>query len=216
MTKPILYSSVRSPHCLKVAIFLHEKGIVFDRVEIDLPAKEQKTPEYLVINPLGLVPAYQDDYGYHQDSLLIMHYLEWRYPELSLFPSREHLPEVLTWIEKSSSAYRDVSHHLYWQLIEPPIGGTDWKRVNELKEQGNQLLDDLENLLSDKNYLFGAFGVVDIAFIPWIYGYNRFDMLDKAKYPTVVEWVDRITSRESFIANYQKVGRSFKPHKTTS
>jgi len=84
--RPILYGSVRSPHCFKVSLVLAEKGIDVDRVEIDLPAREQKTPAYLAINPLGQVPVYRDDRGVHIDSLVIMRHLDERHPEPRLFP----------------------------------------------------------------------------------------------------------------------------------
>lgn len=61
----ILYSSARSPHCFKVSMVLYEKQLSFERIEINLVTKEQKTPEYLRINPLGQVPVYQDDQGVH-------------------------------------------------------------------------------------------------------------------------------------------------------
>jgi len=208
--KSTLYSSVRSPHCLKVAIFLDEKGIAFKRVEIDLTAKQQKTPAYLRINPYGLVPAYVDDYGPHPDSLAIMHYLEWRYPSPRLFPADDALPTALQWIERSGAAYRDVSHHLYWQLIEPPANGTDHDRVADLIAQGHRLLVELEALLDGQRYLFDTFGVVDIAFIPWVYGYRRFDgLLDRARFPQVDAWVERVSARASFQRNYDQVGIPF-------
>lgn len=49
--RPTLFSSRRSPHCFKVSIALHEKGVRFDRVEIDLRTREQKTAAYLALNP---------------------------------------------------------------------------------------------------------------------------------------------------------------------
>jgi len=206
----ILYSSTRSPHCLKAAMFLHEKGIEFKRVEIDLPKKEQKTPEYLRINPLGLVPAYEDDWGIHADSLLIMHYLEGRYPTPALFPKEpQAYKEGLQWIEQSSGPYRDVSHHLYWQLIEPPAAGTHWQRVSELKAQGMELLETLDMRLQKSEYVMGSFGVVDIALFPWVQGYRRFDLPPKGEFAAVVDWVERIMQRPSFKANYQQPGRPF-------
>jgi glutathione S-transferase len=205
-----LYSSIRSPHCLKVAMFLHEKGVPFERIEIDLPANEQRTPAYLRVNPFGLVPAYVDDYGPHPDSLAIMHYLEWRYPQPVLFPPADQLAEALHWINRSSMDYRNVSHHLYWQLIEPPDDGPNAKQVEALMTEGKRLLDELETLLGDRDYLFGDFGVVDIAFIPWVHGYRRFEgLLVSEEFPGVDAWVDRISKRASFQQNHQQIGIPF-------
>jgi glutathione S-transferase len=40
-----------------VALVLAEKQIPFEHVLIDLKAKEQKTPEFLAMNPFGQVPV---------------------------------------------------------------------------------------------------------------------------------------------------------------
>ncbi len=210
MKKSILYSSTRSPHCLKVAIFLQEKGVPFERTEINLPAKEQRTPEYLAINPLGLVPAYEDGNGIHCDSLVIMQYLEAEYPNPPLFPTdSERLEEALDWIEFSSDQVRDVSHHLYWQVIEPPADGVDNERVAELKQDGMSILHRLENELSQQPYMLGDFSVVDIALLPWIYGYQRFDFPFAEQFPKVLDWLTRLINRPSFQDNYHKQGRPF-------
>ena len=63
MSKAILFSSISSPHCFKVSMILEEKGVAFERVEINLSEKEQKSTEYLELNPRGQVPAYKDDQG---------------------------------------------------------------------------------------------------------------------------------------------------------
>lgn len=210
MPKSILYSSIRSPHCLKVAIFLTEKGIPFDRVEIDLPARQQKTPEFLAINPAGQVPVYVDGEGVHADSLQIMRYLDERYPEPWLFPTEPVLLQpVLDWINLSSGRVRDVSHELYWQLIEPPVDGTDWAVVNALKGEGMAILSKLEVALIGNPFICGGFGAADISLLPWIHGYGRFDLPEAGTMPNVEGWLKRMTARASFGENYQVVGRAF-------
>ena len=210
MKKSILYSSTRSPHCLKVAIFLHEKGVPFERVEINLPAKEQRTPEYLAINPLGLVPAYEDDNGIHCDSQTIMEYLEKEYPTPALFPKNNILHQLaLNWIAYSNREARDVSHNLYWQLIEPPADGADSQRVAELKQDGMTILQRLETELSNKPFMLGDLSVVDIALLPWIHGYQRFDFPFAEQFPQVLDWLTRLTNRPSFQDNFHKQGRPF-------
>ena len=210
MKPSILYSSIRSPHCLKVAIFLHEKGITFERVEIDLQAKEQRTAQYLAINPLGLVPVYTDDEGIHCDSLVIMQYLDKSYPNPRLFPEDpKQLRIVMEWIELSNTVIRDVSHHLYWQLIEPPRTGTDWDKVAKLKHEGMKLLARLEEILIKQPYVANSMSAADIALLPWIHGYQRFDLLQENQFPQVNTWVKSLSSRPSFTSNYHKTGRPF-------
>jgi glutathione S-transferase len=103
MSDATLFSSVRSPHCFKVSIVLEEKRVRFERVEIDLPARQQKTPEYLAIQPRGQVPAYLDDAGAHLDSLDVMLHLEARHPEPRTVPADPAQRDaMLAWSVRSS------------------------------------------------------------------------------------------------------------------
>lgn len=212
MSTPVLYSSVRSPHCFKVSMFLHERGVTFDRVEIDLPAKQQRTPTYLAINPLGQVPVYRDEQGVHIDSLVIMRYVDERQPGPTLFPvDPAELEDTLAWIELSSTAMRDVSHHLYWLVVEPPEGGADPVEVQRLRAQGMELLDRVEAALASRPWLGGdRMGAADVAVFSWLYGYARFDLPSTwDHHPHLRAWLDTLAARPSFAASYRQVGRPF-------
>jgi glutathione S-transferase len=209
---PILYSSERSPHCFKVSLVLHEKSVAFDRVEIDLRAKQQRTPAFLAINPLGQVPVYEDDAGVHIDSLVIMRYLDERFPTPRLFPAgREALDEVLAWIDLSSTAMRDVSHHLYWQTIEPPLEGGDPDTISRLKAEGMALLERVESALErGGGWLVGSLSAADLAVFAWLYGYRRFDLPPSWNdFGHLRAWLDTLERRPSCAASYAQRGRPF-------
>ncbi|MDF1524068.1 MAG: glutathione S-transferase family protein [Trueperaceae bacterium] len=211
--RPVLFSSARSPHCFKVSLVLHEKGVDFERVEIDLPAREQKTPAFLALNPLGQVPVYADEAGVHVDSLVIMRHLDRQHPEPSLFPAdATALADALAWIELSSTAMRDVSHHLYWQLIEPPEAGPDPARVATLKAEGLTLLARVEAALDagDGWLVGGSLGAADLSVFAWLYGYARFDLPTSFDgFEHVADWRARIAARPSFEASFGRRGRPF-------
>lgn len=148
MSDATLFSSVRSPHCFKVSIVLGEKGVRFERVEIDLPGRQQKTRAYLAIDPRGQVPAYLDAAGAHLDSLDVMLHLEARHPEprtVSADPAERDA--MLAWIARSSGPMRRVSHELYGQLIEPPGGGPDETAVADLVAEGEAQLASIDAVL---------------------------------------------------------------------
>lgn len=205
--KPILYSSVNCPHSLKVAFFLAEKGVDLQRIEVSLAEHEQKTPAYLAINPDGTVPAFEDENGVIGDSLAIMRYIDAQVPGQRLFPvDGDRLAAALRWIERADTVFWDVSHHLYWQLVEPPEDGTDWQEVERLKEKGDRLLQELETILRHQPYICGAFSVVDVVLLPWVYGYQRFDLPEQGRYPTVEKWRDLLSNRRTFRENHHQVG----------
>lgn len=72
----------RAPNPRKLRIFLAEKGLDVPTRELDLYAGEQKTPEFLALNPFAGVPILVlDDGTVLIESLPIMEYLEEIHPE---------------------------------------------------------------------------------------------------------------------------------------
>ena len=57
-----LYHSI-GPNPAVVDLFLAEKGLEIERVEVDLRGGENRRPEYLKINPAGQLPALVLDGG---------------------------------------------------------------------------------------------------------------------------------------------------------
>jgi len=56
-----LYDAVPSSNCDRVKIVLHEKGLAYETVRIDLHRREHKNPEFLKLNPYGKVPVIAGD-----------------------------------------------------------------------------------------------------------------------------------------------------------
>jgi glutathione S-transferase len=208
---PILYSSYNCPHSLKVAFFLSEKGIEFRRIEVDLSTREQKTKDYLAINHHGTVPAYEDENGVIGDSLEIMRYADLQAKSTQLFPDNPNqFADILKWVERGNTDFWDVSHHLYWQLIQPPHEGTDWETVKLLKDKGLRLLQELEDILKVQPYIIGTLSAADNALLPWVYGYKRFDLLQPGHFPAVESWLAELSQRQTFTANYRVKGLALK------
>ena len=83
-----LYDFSLSPRARKVRITLEAKGLAYEKVPIDITKGEQKTPEYLAINPYGKVPALQDNGTTVYESTIIMEYLNDTYPSPAVAAGR--------------------------------------------------------------------------------------------------------------------------------
>lgn len=83
-----LYSYFRSSCSYRVRIALLLKGLPFEGRYIHLLRQggEQHLPDYLGVNPQGLVPALEDGEGVLTQSIAIIEYLEERHPEPALLP----------------------------------------------------------------------------------------------------------------------------------
>lgn len=77
-----LYNYFRSSAAYRVRIALNLKGLAWQHVGVHLLKGEQRSAEYLALNPAGLVPALVDDDGtVIAQSLAIIEYLEETRPD---------------------------------------------------------------------------------------------------------------------------------------
>lgn len=84
----ILHGYFRSTASWRVRIALGLKGLVAEQVSHHLRRGEQRTPDYLALNPQGLTPAFvTDDGAFLTQSLAICEYLDEVHPEPALLPS---------------------------------------------------------------------------------------------------------------------------------
>ncbi|QXT39014.1 maleylacetoacetate isomerase [Gymnodinialimonas ceratoperidinii] len=84
----ILYSYWRSTTSYRVRAALNLKGIAYEQRAVDLVAGDQRTPDYMAVNPAKGVPALElEDGTLLTQSLAILDYLDARQPEPPLLPA---------------------------------------------------------------------------------------------------------------------------------
>jgi len=81
-----LYHAPISTCSQKVRLVLAEKGLDYESEFLDLQKGDQFQPDYLSMNPGGVVPTLADDGNVLIESTLINEYLEDAYPEPALRP----------------------------------------------------------------------------------------------------------------------------------
>ena len=82
----ILHGYWRSGASYRVRIALNLKGITYDNAAHDLRKGEQKTADYVALNPQGMVPALQHGDLVLTQSPAILEWLEETHPEPALLP----------------------------------------------------------------------------------------------------------------------------------
>lgn len=83
----ILHGYWRSGASYRVRIALNLKGLGYDNAAHDLRKGEQKTADYLALNPQGMVPALQDGELIVTQSPAILEWLEETHPQPALLPT---------------------------------------------------------------------------------------------------------------------------------
>jgi glutathione S-transferase len=94
-----LYHANHSTCSQKVRLALAEKGLEFEGRLINLATNEHLTPEYLALNPNGVVPTLIHDDSIIRDSGVICEYLEDVFPDTPLMPADPVArAEVRAWV----------------------------------------------------------------------------------------------------------------------
>jgi glutathione S-transferase len=116
-----LYTHPQSPCAQKVRIVLAEKGLAWTKHHVSLPDKENLRPEYLKLNPLGVVPTLVVDGRPVIESNIICEYLEDAYPQHPLLPADPYLAaQVRFWMKHVDGKLHPACGAVQWPLLMLP------------------------------------------------------------------------------------------------
>src|SRR6266511_4682661 len=134
MTVLKLYDFKSSPNCQRVKVVLAEKNLPYEIVPIDLRKQEQKTPEYLKLNPYGKVPVLTDDATVLYESCIINEYLDEKYPNPPLMQK-----------DLSKKAKARILIDYGFAHFDSPYQKLRMELTKDLKEQNQQMIRSEEH-----------------------------------------------------------------------
>ncbi len=194
-----LYDFPLSPRVRKVRITLAAKGLAYERVPIDITEGEQKTPEYLAINPYGKVPALQDNGTTVYESTIIMEYLNDAYPTPPLLPDdlgQRARARVL--MHYADNPYESAVATLAAELLLKPMQGgvADHEVVSQATADLNRCFDHLTHELGADDFLVGSrFTMADIPYVSWALLFPRLHI--DIPHPRLEAWINRLKEQPS-------------------
>ena len=192
-----LYDAVPSSNSDRVKIALHEKGLSYSRVTLDLAKKEQKRPEFLKLNPYGKVPVIDDDGKVLFESCIINEYLDEKYPNPPLTLKDPYLRGRGRVLVDYALNYL---HEPYWALrgeLLKKASERDASVIAEKQRALRDLLRYLDEALGDKLYFLGAVGLTDIDVLPRFLRMESYGALPAPSLPRLGAWLTRMKERSS-------------------
>lgn len=142
---------------------MEELNLKYDRIPLDLRAKEQKSPEYLKLNPNGKVPCLIDGDFVIWESVAINYYLcEKHKPEL-LGQNLEARALVQQWSIWSMTELQPPTVDLLIQTVFVPEERRDLGHIEKLRQRIPGLLGILDRHLETRKFMVGEeFTLADI------------------------------------------------------
>ncbi len=196
-----LYTFPLSTNSRKVRIVLLEKGLEFERINIDLTKREQKSPDYLKIHPFGQVPALDDEGFIVYDSTIINEYLEDEYPYPALLPEGSEGRAQARLMEDFRDSRLNPHFVEIIHEMRKPEGERDSGLIERAKTEIIKCFDRIEKELQGREYLAGTFSLADIAFMADFDLLERFKIPVDPKYKNMLAWMARLKARPSYAAS---------------
>jgi len=187
-----LYTYFRSSAAYRVRIALNLKGLKADYRYVHLvkDGGQQHKPEYLRINPQGLVPALVDNGHVLTQSLAIIEYLEDTHPQPPLLP-KDALgrARVRALAQVVACDIHPVNNQRILRYLEKEFDADESARNKWYRHWIIEGFNALEKLL-DGNPATGNFchgdqpTIADICLVPQVFNAKRFSV-DLEPYPTI-------------------------------
>lgn len=185
-----LYTLSRSSASYRVRIALNLKGLKYEPITKILGKGEHRTPEYLAVNPQGLLPALEIDGVVLSQSLAIIEYLDERYPNPRLLPEdpldRARVRSLALAIACDIHPINNlrVLNYLRNELGQSEEAVNTWYR-HWVREGFRGLEVELRRYSSNRRYCYGdTLSLADVCLVPQMFNARRFDV-DLTPFPTI-------------------------------
>jgi len=194
-----IWGRINSVNVKKALWAAEELGLKYERVDAGMQFGVNKTPEYLGMNPTGLVPTIDDDGFTLWESHTIVRYLAAKHGAGTLWPTdlkmRADAERWMDWAFTFQNAMRNV----FWGLIRTPPEKRDMKAIEEGRRKSIELLAIPESVLANRRFMTGEqFTMGDIPLGCEVQRYMRVP-IERPKFPNVDAYFERLRQRPAFI-----------------
>ncbi|BBN00144.1 glutathione S-transferase [Marchantia polymorpha subsp. ruderalis] len=215
-----LFGAPYSTCTSRVIMCLMEKQVDYDLQVVDIAkTQDHKKPEFLAMQPFGMIPVLQDKDIQVFESRAIVRYIARKHEGhgTPLYgTSEKDRAMVEQWLEVEAQNYNPAIAPAVWHLVHAPLFGQqgDPAIAATSLQKLEKVLDVYEGVLSKSKYLAGDFfSLADLSHIPFthylINDGGKGEIYDKR--PHVKAWWTSISTRPTWKKHLSNAfpGRTF-------
>ncbi|MCA9624164.1 MAG: glutathione S-transferase family protein [Myxococcales bacterium] len=197
-----LYTNPLSPNSRRASMVAIQAEVPVDVVVLDFAKGEHKAPDYLAINPNGMVPTLVDGDLQLFESRAIAQHLALKAPDRGLFPTDpQSLVDIARWqfwdALHFSAALRDIA---FEKLFKPMMGmgDPDAAKIEDGKNRFARFGAVLNTHLAGRDYVVGTNVTIADLGLAASLTYAVPCEVSLADHPNVAAWFEKMTSLESW------------------
>jgi GST-like protein len=163
-----LYTAA-TPNGHKVSIALEELQLPYSLHALSFERKEQKTPEFLKINPNGRIPAIvdrdNDDFAVFESGAILIYLAELTGQLMPQDPKGRS--RVLQWLmfQMGGVGPMQGQANVFFRYFPQKLQGP----IDRYQHETRRLYEVLDRRLGEAEYLAGDYSIADIATYPWVH-----------------------------------------------
>ncbi len=193
-----LYACLGSGNCFKPWLIMNQLGIPFQVSLVDVLSGEQKSPDFLRINPLGVVPylVTETGHGIGESNAMVWYLAEGSH----LMPKKpEERAEALQWMFFEQSKLEPfISPARFFTTILPAEKENRAADIARWQEGAEAGLARLDAYLAERLFILASgYSVADIAVFGYVHVLEEAG-LSLADYPAIAKWIDTVGRTPGF------------------
>jgi glutathione S-transferase len=201
-----LYSRA-TPNGRKIAIALEEMALPYKVHAVDFANLQQKSPEFLTLNPNGRIPVIIDTAPQGGgapvtvfESGAILLYLAEKSGKLQPADPVGRI-EMLKWLFFGASQVTHIAMQVHW-LVRLQEKGAPAPHLDDYRSELRRLYGVLDGVLANRQWLAGAeYSIADIASWTWVERYQMHGMVIES-FPALTDWFARVAGRPATQKGY--------------
>ena len=196
-----VYGRATSSNVQAVMWGIGELGLDYERLDYGLDFGGIDTPDYLAMNPHGLVPTIRDGDLVLWESCAILRYLAAKYGDGGAFWPADPVARarVDMWAEWGKAHFaRDFTVPIFWARVRTAAAARDEAALALALDRFDGYLGHLETQLRDNPYVMGEdLTLADIVIGHVLFRYYDIDIPRRSR-PVIDAYYARLQSRAAF------------------
>jgi GST-like protein len=197
--------SLPTPNGVKVSIMLEEIGLPYEPHLVDFGKGDQKTPEFLLLNPYGKIPAVIDPDGpggkpmalFESGAILL--YLAEKTGKLLPADSAQRY-ETIAWLFFQMAAVGPMFGQVGFFHKFAGREYEDKRPLHRYRDEAKRILAVLEGRLAGRAWIMGdEYTIADISMLGWVRNligfYEAGELVDFGGLKNVPAWLERGLAR---------------------
>jgi GST-like protein len=197
--------SLPTPNGVKVSIMLEEAGLPYEPHLVNFDTQDQKTPEFLSLNPNGKIPAILDPdapggkpLALFESGAILIYLAEKSGQLMPRDPAARY--QALQWLMFQMSAIGPMFGQVGFFHKFAGKDYQDKRPLNRYVGESQRLLGVLDQRLGQNQWLAGdEYSIADISTFPWVANligfYNAGDLVGISGFPHVMRALHAFSAR---------------------